>query len=48
MPAELEKIYGRLGFADRVVYSNFVASLDGVVSLGDKPSTGSTISGRRP
>src|SRR5438128_11920938 len=46
MPAELEKIYGRLGFADRVVYSNFVASLDGVVSLGDKPSAGSTISGR--
>ena len=46
MPAELEKIYGRLGFADRVAYSNFVASLDGVVSLGDKPSAGSTISGR--
>ena len=46
MPAELEKIYGRLGFADRVVYSNFVASLDGVVTLGDKPSAGSTISDR--
>src|SRR2546429_802902 len=46
MPAELEKIYGRLGFADRVVYSNFVESLDGVVTLGDKPSAGSAISGR--
>ncbi len=46
MPAELEKIYGRLGFADRVVYSNFVASVDGVVTLGDKPSAGSTISDR--
>ena len=46
MPAKLEKIYGRLGFADRVVYSNFVASLDGVVTLGEKPSAGSAISGR--
>ena len=46
MPAALEKIYGRLGFAGRVVYSNFVTSLDGVVSLGDKPSAGSAISAR--
>jgi riboflavin biosynthesis pyrimidine reductase len=46
MPAALEKIYGTLGFADPVVYSNFVESLDGVVALGDKPSAGSTISGR--
>ena len=46
MPAELEKIYGQLGFADRAVYSNFVESLDGVVTLGDKPSAGSAISGR--
>ena len=40
------QIYGRLGFGDRVIYSNFVASLDGVVTLGDKPSAGSLISGR--
>src|SRR5205807_10619937 len=46
MPADLERIYGRLGFGDRVVYSNFVASLDGVVTLGDRPSAGSVISGR--
>ena len=46
MPADLERIYGRLGFADQVLYSNFVTSLDGVVTLGDKPSAGSVISGR--
>jgi len=46
MPEELERIYGRLGFPDRVMYSNFVSSLDGVVSLGSKPSAGSEISGR--
>jgi len=46
MPADLEQIYGPLGFGDRVLYSNFVESLDGVVTLGDKPSAGSLISGR--
>jgi riboflavin biosynthesis pyrimidine reductase len=46
MPAELETIYGKLGFHERVVYSNFVESLDGVVTLGEKPSAGSAISGR--
>ncbi len=46
MPADLERIYGRLGFADQVLYSNFVTSLDGVVTLGNKPSAGSVISGR--
>ncbi len=45
MPEQLERIYGRLGFPRRVIYSNFVASLDGVVSLGSKPSSGSAISG---
>jgi riboflavin biosynthesis pyrimidine reductase len=29
-----------------VVYSNFVASLDGVVTLGSKPSAGSILSGK--
>ena len=48
MPAALQRIYGDLGFADRVVYSNFVESLDGVVALGSKPSAGSEISGRNP
>ena len=46
MPQDLERIYGRLGFAERAVYSNFVTSLDGVVSLGSHPSAGSVISGR--
>src|SRR5438132_4660349 len=48
MRPELERIYGRLGFADSVIYSNFVSSVDGVVSLGSKPSAGSVISGRNP
>jgi riboflavin biosynthesis pyrimidine reductase len=30
------------------VYSNFVSSLDGVVTLGSKPSAGSIISGKLP
>ena len=32
LPADLHHLYGGLGFAKRVVYSNFVASLDGVVT----------------
>lgn len=48
MPDELERVYGHLGFADRVIYSNFVSSLDGVVTLGSTPSAGSAISGRYP
>jgi len=46
MPVRLERIYGHLGFGTQVVYSNFVASLDGVVTLGATPSAGSAISGR--
>jgi riboflavin biosynthesis pyrimidine reductase len=46
MPAELQRIYGRLGFGERTIYSNFVTSLDGVVTLGSTPSAGSVISGR--
>jgi riboflavin biosynthesis pyrimidine reductase len=46
LPDDLEQIYGRIGFAGRVLYSNFVTSLDGVVSLGAGSSAGSTISGR--
>lgn len=48
LPADLHHLYGRLGFANRVVYSNFVASLDGVVTLGAKPSAGSIISAKYP
>ena len=42
----MEKIYGHLGFGEPVVYSNFVTSIDGVATLGSKPSAGSVISGR--
>lgn len=45
MPEQLERIYGRLGFPPRVIYSNFVESLDGVAALGSEPSSGSAISG---
>ncbi|HXC78126.1 MAG TPA: dihydrofolate reductase family protein [Candidatus Acidoferrum sp.] len=46
MPADLKHLYGRLGFADRVFFANFVSSIDGVVTLGAKPSAGSVISGK--
>ena len=46
MPAGLERIYGRIGFPERVLYSNFVTSLDGAVTLGSTLSAGSVISGR--
>lgn len=48
LPEELSGLYGRIGFADRVVYSNFVSSLDGVVTLGSGISAGSVISGKDP
>jgi riboflavin biosynthesis pyrimidine reductase len=48
LPADLRQVYGRLGFGPRAVYSNFVSSVDGVVTLGSKPSAGSVISGKYP
>jgi len=48
LPADLKHLYGRLGFSTPVVYSNFVSSVDGVVTLGSKPSAGSIISGKYP
>ncbi len=48
LPFDLQHLYGRLGFAGTVVYSNFVSSLDGVVTLGSTPSAGSVISGKQP
>ena len=47
-PADLKHVYGRLGFTAPILYSNFVSSLDGVVTLGSKPSAGSVISGKYP
>jgi riboflavin biosynthesis pyrimidine reductase len=48
LPTDLKHLYGRLGFPTPVVYSNFVSSLDGVVTLGKTPSAGSVISGKYP
>lgn len=48
LPADLKHVYGRLGFRSPVLYSNFVSSIDGVVTLGAKPSAGSVISGKDP
>ena len=48
LPADLHHIYGRLGFSAPSMYSNFVASIDGVVSLGSVPSAGSVVSGKYP
>jgi riboflavin biosynthesis pyrimidine reductase len=45
LPFDLERIYGGIGFADRVLYSNFVTTIDGVAALGDGKSAGSVISG---
>jgi riboflavin biosynthesis pyrimidine reductase len=43
---DLQHLYGQLGFPASVIYSNFVSSVDGVVTLGSKPSAGSIISGK--
>jgi len=48
LPTDLHQLYGKLGFKTPAVYSNFVSSLDGVVTLGPKPSAGSIISGKNP
>src|SRR5260370_5727843 len=48
LPEPLSRTYGRLGFGDRVVYSNFVSSLDGVATFGSGISAGSAISGKYP
>src|SRR4029077_12543557 len=45
MPFDLERIYGGIGFEAPVLYSNFVASIDGVVAPPGV-SAGSVISGR--
>lgn len=50
LPQGLADIYGGdLGFTQRCVYANFVASVDGVTALGPEyPSSGSAISGGDP
>jgi riboflavin biosynthesis pyrimidine reductase len=47
-PADLAEIYGgEIGFPTPVVYSNFVETLDGVVALEARQSSGSVISGHQ-
>ena len=48
LPVDLQHLYGRLAFPSPVLYSNFVSSVDGVVTLGSTPSAGSVISGKHP
>lgn len=48
LPDDLEALYGCIGFTSPCLYSNFVSSLDGVVTLGSEPSAGSVISGKYP
>jgi riboflavin biosynthesis pyrimidine reductase len=48
LPVDLHHLYGGLGFATPALYSNFVLSMDGVVTLGSKPSAGSILSGKYP
>ncbi len=48
LPVDLQHVYGPLGFPSPVLYSNFVSSVDGVVTLGSTPSAGSIISGKHP
>src|SRR5579859_5445524 len=48
LPFELERIYAGIGFKPLALYSNFVSSIDGVVTLGEGTSAGSVISGKYP
>lgn len=48
LPFDLERVYGGIGFASEVLYSNFVSSIDGVVALGEGKHAGSLISGKYP
>ena len=47
LPSQLARLYpGRMGFAEPVLYANFVSSLDGVVALEQETASGAVISGR--
>jgi riboflavin biosynthesis pyrimidine reductase len=48
LPDALEEIYGAFGLPARLVYANFVASLDGVVAVPDVPRSSALISGGAP
>jgi riboflavin biosynthesis pyrimidine reductase len=44
VPADIERIYGRLGLADECVVANFVQSLDGVVAIPGLPRSHAVVS----
>ena len=44
LPAEIERVYGRLGLADECLVANFVESLDGVVAIPGLPRSHAVIS----
>jgi riboflavin biosynthesis pyrimidine reductase len=48
LPEALERAYGGFGLRMRVVYANFVASLDGIVAIPGIPRSSSLISGGHP
>jgi riboflavin biosynthesis pyrimidine reductase len=48
LPDAVERAYGGFGLAARVVYGNFVSSVDGVVALPGVPRSSALISGGDP
>ena len=48
LPDALETTYGPFGLPERVVYANFVASVDGIVALPERPRSSALISGGDP
>jgi riboflavin biosynthesis pyrimidine reductase len=45
LPEAVERAYGGFGLPDRVVYGNFVSSLDGIVAIPGVPRSSALISG---
>ena len=48
LPEDLERAYGAFGLAPRVVYGNFVSSIDGIVAIPEVPRSSALISGGEP
>jgi len=48
LPEAVERAYGGFGLADRVVYGNFVSSLDGIVAIPGVERSSALISGGDP
>lgn len=44
VPAEIERLYGRVGLAEKCVVANFVQSLDGVVAIPGLPRSHAVVS----